>query len=49
MLAQDPRPAYKQGKIDDNIYAMNLYDLNIQGQLTASNTVLAFNITQVTK
>ena len=29
VLAQDPRPAYKQGKVDDKVYGMRLYDLNI--------------------
>jgi tRNA-Thr(GGU) m(6)t(6)A37 methyltransferase TsaA len=33
VLAQDPRPAYKQGKSDDKIYGMNLYDLNIQWKI----------------
>lgn len=30
VLAQDPRPAYKQNKIDEKVYGMNLYNLNIQ-------------------
>lgn len=47
VLAQDPRPAYKQGKIDDKIYGMNLYNLNIQWQMTALNSseVIAINDT----
>ena len=49
VLAQDPRPAYKQGKTDDKIYGMSLYDLNIQWQLTALDTVLVLNISQVTQ
>ncbi|ALO34689.1 tRNA-Thr(GGU) m(6)t(6)A37 methyltransferase TsaA [Colwellia sp. MT41] len=46
VLAQDPRPAYKQGKTDDKVYGMSLYDLNIQWQLTALHTVLVLNITK---
>ncbi len=34
VLTQDPRPAYKQGKPDDKVYGMRLYDLNIQWKLT---------------
>lgn len=49
VLRQDPRPAYKQGKADDKIYGMSLYDLNIQWQLITLDTVLVLNITQVTK
>ena len=30
VLAQDPRPAYKQSKLDDKNYFISLYDLNIQ-------------------
>jgi len=33
VLAQDPRPAYKQNKIDEKIYGMNLYNLNIQWKM----------------
>jgi tRNA-Thr(GGU) m(6)t(6)A37 methyltransferase TsaA len=47
ILKQDPRPAYKQGKTDDKVYGMSLYDLNIQWQLTALDTVLVLNITQI--
>jgi len=36
VLAQDPRPAYKQSKTDDKIYGMSLYDLNIQWQMKDS-------------
>lgn len=46
VLKQDPRPAYKQGKIDDKIYGMSLYDLNIQWQLTSLTNVIVLNITQ---
>ena len=49
VLAQDPRPAYKQSKADDKVYGMSLYDLNIQWQLTALHTVVVLNISQVTQ
>ncbi len=33
VLRQDPRPAYKKNKIDDKLYGMRLFDLNIQWKL----------------
>jgi tRNA-Thr(GGU) m(6)t(6)A37 methyltransferase TsaA len=45
VLAQDPRPAYKQGKNDDKIYGMNLYDLNIQWQMQGLIGIEVINIT----
>ncbi|MBL4822953.1 MAG: tRNA (N6-threonylcarbamoyladenosine(37)-N6)-methyltransferase TrmO [Colwellia sp.] len=48
VLAQDPRPAYKQGKSDDKIYGMNLYDLNIQWRMQGLTTIEVINITPVT-
>lgn len=33
VLAQDPRPAYKQNQIDEKTYGMRLYDLNIQWRM----------------
>ncbi|PHR80647.1 MAG: tRNA (N6-threonylcarbamoyladenosine(37)-N6)-methyltransferase TrmO [Colwellia sp.] len=47
VLAQDPRPAYKQGKHDDKIYGMNLYDLNIQWQMQGLTTIEVIDITPV--
>jgi len=47
MQIHEPHPAYKQSEIDDKIYFINLYDFNIQCQLTASHTVLAINMAQV--
>jgi len=32
VLQQDPRPAYKKGKVDNKQYAMHLSDFNIQWQ-----------------
>ena len=44
VLMQDPRPAYKQGKADDKIYGMSLYDLNIQWQFVSLDTINVLNI-----
>ena len=46
VLAQDPRPAYKQGKSDDKIYGMNLYDFNIQWKMLDFENS---EITQITR
>lgn len=35
LLAYDPRPAYKNGKIDDKIYATTLYDMDIAWNIDA--------------
>jgi len=48
VLIQDPRPAYKQGKVDDKIYGMSLYDLNIQWQFVTLDTIEVLNITHTT-
>ena len=48
VLAQDPRPAYKQGKIDDKIYGMNLYDLNIQWQMQGLTSIEVIDIMPAT-
>ena len=47
VLAQDPRPAYKQGKYDDKIYGMNLYNLNIQWQMDGLSKVNVIDITSL--
>lgn len=47
VLAQDPRPAYKQGKHDDKIYGMNLYDLNIQWQMQGLTGIEVIGITSM--
>ncbi len=47
VLAQDPRPAYKQGKVDDKRYGMSLYDLNIEWQMQDLTNILVTNITQI--
>jgi len=33
ILSQDPRPAYKQGKPDNKIYHVNLYDTDVHWQI----------------
>ncbi len=44
VLAQDPRPAYKQNKIDEKIYGMNLYNLNIQWKMLDIENIEVINI-----
>ncbi len=44
VLAQDPRPAYKRGKVDDKVYGMSLYDLNIEWQMQSLTNLLVTNI-----
>jgi tRNA-Thr(GGU) m(6)t(6)A37 methyltransferase TsaA len=34
VLQQDPRPSYKQNKVDDKIYGIRLYNYNIRWQVT---------------
>lgn len=46
ILKQDPRPAYKQGKVDDKVYGMSLYDLNITWQVKALKQVEVLNISK---
>ena len=41
VLSQDPRPAYKQKKVDDKTYGMTLYAFNIKWQMIDSAT---FNV-----
>lgn len=49
VLAQDPRPAYKQKKTDDKVYGMHLYDLNIQWQIKNLTHVEVLNINKHAK
>jgi len=46
VLAQDPRPAYKQTTVDDKVYGMRLYDLNIQWQLSDLGDIEVLNISK---
>ncbi|SMY38461.1 putative tRNA (adenine(37)-N6)-methyltransferase [Photobacterium malacitanum] len=46
VLAQDPRPAYKKGKPDSKLYAVNLFDFNVQFTVTEPNiTVVSIDTT----
>ncbi len=44
VLAQDPRPAYKQNKADDKVYGMHLYNLNIQWQMLSNESIEVISI-----
>lgn len=48
VLAQDPRPAYKQNKADDKVYGMCLYHFNIQWKLITIDTIEVINIAEIT-
>ncbi len=37
VLSQDPRPAYKKKQVDEKIYGMSLYDLNILWKISPNN------------
>lgn len=47
VLKQDPRPAYKQGKQDNKLYGMSLYDLNIQWKFIDLTTIEVINVIQM--
>ena len=38
MIAQDPRPAYQQGKETDRVYGISLYEFNIKWRIKAGTT-----------
>jgi tRNA-Thr(GGU) m(6)t(6)A37 methyltransferase TsaA len=50
VLSQDPRPAYKKKTVDEKVYGMSLYDLNILWQISLRNEneilVLSINSTK---
>jgi tRNA-Thr(GGU) m(6)t(6)A37 methyltransferase TsaA len=48
VLSQDPRPAYKKKQVDEKIYGMNLYDLNILWTISLSdaNTIEVLSINE---
>lgn len=48
ILSQDPRPAYKQGKVDNKIYGMSLYNFNIQWQMGSLTSVVVIKISDDT-
>ena len=47
VLCQDPRPAYKQGKIDEKQYGMQLYQLNISWHMTGLEDIQVTEITPI--
>ena len=47
VLAQDPRPAYKQNKTDDKVYGMTLYNLNIQWKMLDSENIDVIQINSI--
>lgn len=49
VLMQDPRPAYKQTKVDNKVYGMHLYDFNIEWQMQNLTEVMITNITAITE
>jgi len=48
VLSQDPRPAYKKKQIDEKVYGMSLYDLNILWRISSNNTN-EIEVTSITK
>ena len=48
VLAQDPRPAYKQGKEDGKVYGMALYHFNIKWKMAGLAVIEVINIEAVT-
>jgi len=47
VLEQDPRPAYKKNKKDDNVYGMVLYNLNIQWKISEKYWIEVIEITPI--
>lgn len=48
VLKQDPRPAYKQGKEDNKVYGMCLYNLNIQWKFINLTAIEVVDIIKLT-
>ncbi|OOH87207.1 tRNA (N6-threonylcarbamoyladenosine(37)-N6)-methyltransferase TrmO [Pasteurellaceae bacterium 15-036681] len=42
VIAQDPRPAYQQGKVSDRSYGMNLAGYNVRWQIDSENLFKAW-------
>ncbi|GAL23716.1 uncharacterized conserved protein [Vibrio variabilis] len=40
VLAQDPRPAYKKGKLDDKEYGVRLFDWNVKFKALSDHIVV---------
>ena len=49
VLAQDPRPAYKQKQHDDKTYGVHLYDFNIYWKILTDNVIIVTQIEQLPK
>lgn len=47
VLAQDPRPAYRQGKPDDKTYGMRLFDFNVTWQFVSLTRLVVQAISKV--
>jgi len=48
VLSQDPRPAYKKKQVDEKIYGISLYNLNILWQMCPNNEN-EINVMSITK
>jgi tRNA-Thr(GGU) m(6)t(6)A37 methyltransferase TsaA len=48
VLCQDPRPAYKQNKLDTKLYGMRLYDFNIVWKMQSLSCLLVTEIVKQT-
>lgn len=44
VIAQDPRPAYRQGKTEQRIYGISLANFNIRWQVTQPNQAIILSI-----
>ncbi len=40
LLGQDPRPAYRGKKVDDRLYGVSLYDLNLKWKMEADTALV---------
>lgn len=48
VIAQDPRPAYRQGKIEEKVYGISLSTFNIRWQVTQNNLATILSIEPLT-
>lgn len=48
VLQQDPRPAYKKKTLDDRVYGMKLYDMNIRWHFIGIEEVYVISIENIT-
>ncbi|MGB0987890.1 MAG: tRNA (N6-threonylcarbamoyladenosine(37)-N6)-methyltransferase TrmO [Pseudoalteromonas spongiae] len=47
VLKQDPRPAYRQGKVDDKVYGVQLYNYNISFCFSDLTTISVMQINPI--